>query len=170
MRLSGHQRVSWSLAVSPAGTVTFRYDYRLNGRRETLTIGRYGPSGISLAMARELLLEARKTVLQGISPALEKHNATSAGFAPSRLSARRWRAASPIRDGPRAPVPCASTSSTGTSCPIFQNRLLTEIQAGNLRILCNKVKAHCAPATAIHVRDSVKQVAVCIQEIVRLFR
>ena len=60
------------VTVSPANTVTFRYDYRLNGRRETLTIGRYGPGGISLAMARELLLEARKAVLQGISPALEK--------------------------------------------------------------------------------------------------
>ena len=28
------------VTVSPVGTVTFRYDYRLNGRRETLTIGR----------------------------------------------------------------------------------------------------------------------------------
>ncbi len=40
------------VTVSPGGTVTFRYDYRLNGRRETLTLGRYGPGGISLAMAR----------------------------------------------------------------------------------------------------------------------
>lgn len=29
------------VTVSPAGTISFRYDYRLNGRRETLTIGRY---------------------------------------------------------------------------------------------------------------------------------
>lgn len=28
-------------AVLPSGTVSFRYDYRLNGRRETLAIGRY---------------------------------------------------------------------------------------------------------------------------------
>ena len=41
------------VTVSPVGTVTFRYDYRLNGRRETLTIGRYGPDGLSLARARE---------------------------------------------------------------------------------------------------------------------
>jgi hypothetical protein len=47
------------VTVSPSGTVTFRYDYRFNGRRETLAIGRYGPGGISPAMARELLLEAR---------------------------------------------------------------------------------------------------------------
>jgi hypothetical protein len=37
------------VTVSTRGTITFRYDYRLNGRRETVTIGRYGPDGISLA-------------------------------------------------------------------------------------------------------------------------
>jgi hypothetical protein len=37
-----------------------------------LTIGRHGQGGISLAMGRELLLEAHESVLQGISPALEK--------------------------------------------------------------------------------------------------
>ncbi len=41
------------VTVSTTGTVTFRYDYRLNGWRETLTIGWWDPSGISLAMARE---------------------------------------------------------------------------------------------------------------------
>jgi hypothetical protein len=28
------------VAVAPSGQITFRYDYRVNGRRETLTIGR----------------------------------------------------------------------------------------------------------------------------------
>nr|WP_271410942.1 Arm DNA-binding domain-containing protein [Pseudomonas sp. Q1-7] len=63
------------VTVSPGGTVTFRCDYRLNGRRETLTIGRYGPAGISLAMAREKLLDAKRMVAQGISPSLEKQRA-----------------------------------------------------------------------------------------------
>ncbi len=37
------------VTVSPRGTITFRLDYRRNGRRETLTIGRYGTKdGISL--------------------------------------------------------------------------------------------------------------------------
>ena len=31
------------VTVSPGGTITFRYDYRLHGRRETLTLGRHGP-------------------------------------------------------------------------------------------------------------------------------
>ncbi|WP_239689755.1 Arm DNA-binding domain-containing protein [Rodentibacter caecimuris] len=48
------------VSVSIAGTVTFRYDYRINGRRETLTIGKYGTDGINLAEAREHLMIARK--------------------------------------------------------------------------------------------------------------
>lgn len=42
--------------------------------------------------------------------------------------------------------------------PVFQNRKLREVTPDDLRALCNKVKAPDAPATAIHVRDIVKQV------------
>ena len=41
------------VTVSPAGTITFRFDYRISKRRETLTIGQYGPDGLSLAAACE---------------------------------------------------------------------------------------------------------------------
>jgi len=56
------------VTVSPTGTVTFRYEYRLNGRRETLTIRRYGPAGISLALAREKLIDAKKGGRKGQVP------------------------------------------------------------------------------------------------------
>ncbi len=59
-------------AVLPTGSISFRYDYRINGRRETLIIGRYGFGGISLAAAREKLLDAKQLVRDGISPALQK--------------------------------------------------------------------------------------------------
>ncbi|MGS2724584.1 integrase arm-type DNA-binding domain-containing protein [Porticoccus sp. GXU_MW_L64] len=55
------------VAVSKAGTVSFRYNYSLNGRQETLTIGRYGVGGISLAEARERLNEAKKMIASGKS-------------------------------------------------------------------------------------------------------
>ncbi|WP_052365241.1 phage integrase central domain-containing protein [Halotalea alkalilenta] len=42
--------------------------------------------------------------------------------------------------------------------PVFENQLLTEITPDDLRALCNKVKARGAPATAVHLRDIVKQV------------
>jgi len=41
------------VTVSKVGTIAFRYDYRLNGRRETRTLGQYGLSGISPALARD---------------------------------------------------------------------------------------------------------------------
>ena len=41
------------LVVQPSGTIVFRFDYRMHSRRETLTLGRYGAAGISLARARQ---------------------------------------------------------------------------------------------------------------------
>jgi hypothetical protein len=35
--------------VKTTGAIVFRLDYRLHGRRETLTIGQYGRDGITLA-------------------------------------------------------------------------------------------------------------------------
>ena len=58
--------------VMPTGAITFRYDYRLNGRRETLIIGRYGRAGVSLARAREKLIDAQRAIQEGRSPAQEK--------------------------------------------------------------------------------------------------
>ena len=37
--------------VKTTGTIVFRLDYRLHGRRETLTIGQYGRDGITPASA-----------------------------------------------------------------------------------------------------------------------
>lgn len=60
------------VAVTPAGTISFRYNYSINGRQETVTFGRYGVGGITLAEARERLNEAKKMVTGGRSPAREK--------------------------------------------------------------------------------------------------
>ena len=48
--------------VTPTGGIAFRYDYRFNGRRETVTFGSYGPSGLSLGEAREKLREAKRLI------------------------------------------------------------------------------------------------------------
>lgn len=76
------------VAVTSAGAVSFRFDYRLNGRRETLVIGRYDPAlpargaraadelsfgmSVRLAEARLLLERARREVEQGVSPSRRK--------------------------------------------------------------------------------------------------
>jgi hypothetical protein len=54
--------------VKPSGTLTFRLDYRMNGRRETVTLGKYCPAGLSLARARELCIDAKRAISEGRSP------------------------------------------------------------------------------------------------------
>jgi integrase len=145
------------VTVSPAGTITFRYDYRLNGRRETLTVGRYGPAGISLALAREKLLDARRAVSQGLSPSLEKQREKRRLTAVKNFGDMlgRWLAEARMADSTRA---MRKSIIDRDVLPAFQNRLLTEISPDDLRALCFKVKDRGAPATAVHVRDIVKQV------------
>lgn len=145
------------VTVSPTGTVTFRYDYRLNGRRETLTIGRYGPAGISLALAREKLIDAKKAVAQGKSPALEKQREKRRLAAAKTFGEMtgKWLAGARMADSTKA---MRKSIVDRDILPAFGNRQLNEIASDDLRALCNKVKERGAPATAVHIRDIVKQV------------
>src|SRR5471032_1008544 len=104
------------VTVSPVGTVTFRYDYRLNGRRETLTIGRYGAAGISLALAREKLIDAKKAVALGKSPALEKQREKRRLTAAETFGemTEKWLAGARMADSTKAM--CVRASSIETSC------------------------------------------------------
>lgn len=145
------------VVVSPAGGVVFRLDYRLHGRRETLTIGKYGRDGISLAEAREECIKARKTVKAGLSPAQEKQRdkrrlkeANSFGE-----FAERWFEEAVMADSTRAMR--RSIYDRDLERP-WKNRLLTEITPNDLRALCQRIKERGAPATAVHVRDITKQI------------
>lgn len=145
------------VTVSTAGTVTFRYDYRINSRRETLTIGRYGPSGLSLARAREKCIDAKRAVSEGQSPAQEKQREKR------RLSDAKtfqeftdeWYEGARMADSTRS---MRKSILDRDILPVFKNRLLSEISPDDLRDLCAKVKGRGAPATAIHVRDIIKQI------------
>jgi integrase len=144
-------------SVSTSGTITFRVDYRINGRRETLTLGQYGQDGLSLSEAREKCLEARKAVSQGKSPAREKQRekrrlaiATSFGEA-----GKQWFAEAKMAESTRS---MRRAIFDRDILPEWKNLLLSEIEPDDLRALCEKVKSRGAPATAIHARDIVKQI------------
>ncbi len=145
------------VAVAPSGQITFRYDYRVNGRRETLTIGRYGSSGISLADARERCIAARKAVAAGRSPAQEKQREKRRLADAQNFGAvsKRWFKEARMAESTRS---MRKTIFDRDILPVWKNRMLTEITPDDLRALCNKVKDRGAPATAIHVRDIVKQI------------
>lgn len=143
--------------VTTSGSITFRYDYRLNGRRETLTIGKYGPSGLSLARAREKCLDARRAVAGGLSPAQEKQREKRRVLEAKSFGefGERWFKEAPMADSTRA---MRRSIFERDLLPAFRNRLLSEITPDDLRALCAKIKGRGAPATAIHVRDILKQI------------
>ena len=143
------------VTVAASGAVTFRYDYRLNGRRETLTIGRYGPSGLSLARAREKCIDARRALAEGRSPAQEKQREKRRLKEAKSFGefGERWLKEAKMADSTRAMRRAVFERDI---LPTFRNRLLTEIVPDDLRKLCARVKDRGAPATAVHVRDIVK--------------
>jgi integrase len=145
------------VVIQPAGAIVFRYDYRLNGRRETLTIGRYGLGGLSLARARERLVDAKRMISEGISPAHEKQREKRRLKEAKSFGefGERWMQEAKMADSTRA---MRRAIYERDILPIFRNRLLTEISPDDLRSICAKVKQRGAPATAVHVRDIVKLV------------
>jgi len=161
------------VVVSLKGTLTFRYDYRLGGRRETLTVGQYdefqasqpkrAPEDItygdplSLADARDLLARAKNMVSRGESPARVKsetrkecqESGTFESFADI------W-----LRNGGLADSTAAMRKSIldRDVLPKFGKRKLEEITSSQVLALCEKIKARGAPATAVHAREVIQQV------------
>lgn len=86
------------------GGISFHLDYRINGRRETLTPGKCGPDGISLARAREKCIDARGLVSEGRSPAIEKQREKRRIKEAKSFGefGEKWLTAAPMADSTRA--------------------------------------------------------------------
>lgn len=143
--------------VSTGGAISFRLDYRLNGRRETVTLGRYSPAGLSLARAREKCIDAKRMVAEGVSPSIEKQREKRRIKEAKSFGefGERWLKMAPMADSTRA---MRRSVWERDLLPHWRNRLLSEITPGDLRTHCLKIVDRGAPATAIHVRDIVKQI------------
>lgn len=140
--------------VLKSGSISFRYNYAINGRQETLVLGRYGPGGIKLAEARELLGEAKRSLAAGRSPARQKaavatkrrEEQSFAQWAEEWLA--RYTMAESTRDMRR------SVYERDLKGP-FGKLKLEEVTADELRSSCDRIVARGAPATAVHARDIV---------------
>ena len=141
------------VSVAPTGTKTFRYDYRVNGRRETLTIGRYGKYGITLAAAREKLIDAKKLVDEGVSPAKEKKRAKAKAKSEGTFGelAQRWLAESEMSDSTRD---MRRHIVDRDLIPALGNYTLREVTSEDVRQLCDKIKKRGAPSTALPASSS----------------
>ncbi|MGK4327534.1 tyrosine-type recombinase/integrase [Lonsdalea quercina] len=142
------------VTVAKSGLISFRFDYQINGRRETLTIGKYPI--VSLASAREKLLDAKKLLAQGISPATEKQRqkqqAKSTYFGDWLT---RWFDDANYKDSTRRMIQGIIKRDVA---PKFGKKLLSEITPDILRNHCGKVKSRGAAASAVKTRDIVGSV------------
>jgi len=145
------------VAVTPAGGISFRYNYSINGRQETLTIGKYGSGGITLAIARERLHEAKKLIAEGRSPSKEKARTktktkTEATFG---VWATQWFKGHVMADSTRDMRQSIYDRELKN---VFAKSKLPEITHEDLRRLTDSIVARGAPATAVHTREIVMQV------------
>ncbi|HAH6373295.1 TPA: tyrosine-type recombinase/integrase [Escherichia coli] len=145
------------VAVLTSGTVSFRYDYRINGRRETLVIGQYGRDGISLAEAREELIAAKKLLKAGQSPAAAK-----------RDGIKKIRGAETFAvhtDSYMKHVILADSTRTMKQVvidrdilPVLGNKMMTEITTSMVRDLCDRIVERGGRATAVQAREIISSV------------
>jgi integrase len=166
------------VVVSPRGNRTFRYDYRLAGRRETLTIGRHEPGAreaqrahlaygmnVTLEEARLLLARARVAVSSGRSPArakVEQRSELAQATTFGRWATRYFEFKSDAKSG--AERLADSTLSLRQS--IYDRILarpigklnLDELKPVALGELLDRVKSERGPGPAVHARELVLQV------------
>ena len=166
------------VAVSASGTKTFRYDYRLDGKRETLTVGRYEegtPSRgagdldgldfgdvLSLADARALHDRARRMLKAGVSPSKSKVERRSAAADAGTFGA--WaKSYFEFKADPKSGGEKLADSTLALRKSVYRRLLekplgkvnLEDIKPKTLADLFDKAKAERGPGPAVHARELV---------------
>ena len=166
------------VAVTRTGVVSFRFDYRINGRRETLVIGQYDSSlgakkpraseelnygmSLTLAEARLLLTRAHRSVEQGESPSrakVEKRVEAAEALTFGRW-AEKYFAEVVLAESTRAMRKSVYDRNLAVE---FGRLKLEEITPVRLMARCEKIKERGAAAPAVHAREIVLQVFRFIQ-------
>ncbi|QDF96777.1 integrase [Azoarcus sp. DD4] len=164
--------------MSDAGTITFRYDYRLDGKRETLTVGRYVPGTasrdeaelkaldygvvVSLKDARALRDRASRQVEAGISPSKAKVEKRAAETDAQTFGAWAKKYFEHKAD-PKSGKEQLADSTLALRKSVYRRILdiplgkkrLEEIKPMALAELLDKAKEERGPGPAVHARELV---------------
>lgn len=145
------------VAVLTSGTVSFRYDYRINGRRETLVIGQYGRDGISLAEAREELIAAKKLLKAGLSPAAAKRDGIKKirGAETFAVHTDSYMKHVILAESTRAMKQAVIDRDI---LPVLGNKMMAEITTSMVRDLCDRIVERGGRATAVQAREIISSV------------
>ena len=147
------------LYVTPTGLKSWRYDYRVNGKRVTLTFGRY--PDVTLAVSRRKHLEARTALASGTDPAqqkkiqkLERSIALSNTFddvAKSWFGGKERRRSAVWRD-------THSLYLRRDLSPFIGRLPLADITGETMLAVLEKTRERSGPKTADRVRQTAAQV------------
>ena len=166
------------VAVTRTGVVSFRFDYRMNGRRETFVIGQYDSSlgmrkpresevldygmSVTLAEARILLVRAHRSVEQGESPSRAKagKRAEAAEVLTFGKWAEKYFTEAVLADSTKEMRKSIYNRNLSAE---FGRLKLEEITPARLMARCEKIKQRGAPAPALHAREIVLQVFRFVQ-------
>lgn len=138
-----------------SATRVFRYQYRLNGKREKVTIGAY--PDISLATARERHAEYRKLVAAGISPARHKQREKNDKVNAETLEdfAKLWLTKNESRPAWRA---CQEQWLDRDIYPALGKLKLAEIEPSQILDLLDSIRDRGAKHSAMRVRGILAQI------------
>ena len=137
--------------VSVKGSISFRYNYRINGRYETYTFGVW-KQNCSLAEARARLVEVKKIIASGVSPMVQKRDVEKASAESGTVGdwVKRYFEHIDIADSTRKRK---SYIINARILAPFGSYKLNELTLPVLRKHLDKIEEDGAPATAIEVRN-----------------
>jgi len=137
------------LFVRPTGSKQWRFDYKFNDRRKTLTIGTYPYT--SLQEARQSLHEAKKALSKSIDPAMKPTSATFKNVAEEWLKKLE-------NEGDAAPTMEKKRWLLSYAHPYIGNRNLTDITAPELLRVLRKLEGPGKYESAKRLRSVLSRV------------
>lgn len=140
--------------VLSSGSISFRYRYWLNGKKQKVTIGAYPTT--SLKRAREIHTEYRALVAEGLSPARKKQadKRTEAKADTLRAFGDAWLAGNSHQ--PKWQEAQRRWLKVDIY-PALGDRKLADINAGDILTLLDSIKARGAPQSALSVRNVLRR-------------
>lgn len=146
-----------SIEVMTSGAKIWRYRYSLHGKQQPLvTIGDY--PAVGLKDARKLAVKYAEIVAKGVSPIADAQK--DRGLAKSLHSVREfsdyWYQAQ-VAEKSQSYRRTTRRTLDKDIYPAIGNKALTEVNAGDILVICDKIKARGSPQAALLARNILKR-------------
>lgn len=141
--------------VFPTGGVVWRYRYRLNGKPEKLTLGKY--PALTLKNARRKRDEAAEAVAMGTSPAVQKQLAKVAAADATTVAEFGERFFREIVAKDRADLTIPRRYFDKSIVPAFGNKPVRDVSTEDVRAVIWKKKDEGFDAAAGQIRGVLKR-------------